>query len=248
MKEHCRNGGGGGSNQPIVLPPYGVEPRGFHAKNSFADQANLAGREARVIFDVGAHVGQTTELYLQLFPHATIHCFEPFPDSFALVVAKFARDERVRCHPHAISDRTGARRLHTFVNSATNSLLPAANAVHKYVESGQMEPAGVISVESVTIDEFCEQEHIDRIDILKLDVQGGELDALKGAKGMLAKRSVGLIYTEVVFVPVYEGQAWFYDVASVLSAHGYGLFDFYNFAYGDGWQLKWGDAIFLPKR
>jgi len=234
-------------DQPIVLPPYGVEPRGFHEKNAFADQANLIGRDAKVIFDVGAHIGETAEQYLRLFPDATVHCFEPFPDSFAQLVKKSARNDRVRCHCNAVSHRSGSSTLYTFVNSATNSLLPAAKDVDRLVEAGQMEPTGVTNANCVTIDEFCKQEQIDRIDILKLDVQGGELDALKGAEGMLARSSVVLIYTEVVFVPVYERQAWFFDVAMFLYRHGYALFDFYNFAYGGGWQLKWGDAVFLPK-
>jgi hypothetical protein len=63
---------------------------------------------------------------------------------------------------------------------------------------------------------------------------------------MLSERRVGLVYTEVLFVSVYQGQANFYDVAAYLGIHGYRFFDFYNFAYAENGQLKWGDAIFLP--
>jgi len=55
-----------------------------------------------------------------------------------------------------------------------------------------------IDVPSVTVDNFCAQSGIDHIDILKLDVQGGELLALEGTKHMLSRTAVTLIYAEVV--------------------------------------------------
>ncbi len=58
-----------------------MEERGFRKKNAFADQAGLAPH-ASVIFDVGAHKGQTTAQYRALYPKATIYPFEPYPPSF----------------------------------------------------------------------------------------------------------------------------------------------------------------------
>ena len=111
-----------------------------------------------------------------------------------------------------------------------------------------MDDTGVIKVESITIDTFCRQESIRAIDILKFDIQGGELNALRGAAGMLSNQRVQLVYAELLFVPVYQGQADFHEVASYLSRHGYRLYDFYNFSYSERGQLRWGDAIFLPSR
>jgi FkbM family methyltransferase len=230
----------------IVLPPDGVEPRGFHGKNAFAEQVNLIGQDAKVIFDVGANRGQTAERYLVLFPDAAIYCFEPFPDSYKHIVEQFSADRRVRPYPLAVSEVIGVCSFHTFTNSVTNSLLPAVSDVYRFVEAGQMENTGVLTVESITVDEFCRRESIGHVDILKLDIQGGEVKAFRGAERMLSERRVGLVYTEVLFVPVYQEQGNFYDVAAYLGIHGYRLFDFYNFAYAENGQLKWGDAIFLP--
>jgi FkbM family methyltransferase len=231
-----------------VLYPDGVEERGFHRKNAFADQFNITGGQARVIFDVGANTGQTTERYLELFPDATIYCFEPFPASYELLRRRFSEQPRVRCYRLAVSEVTGTRPFHTFTNSVTNSLLPASEHVYDFVAAGEMAVTGIIEVDSITIDEFCRRERIDRVDILKFDIQGGEAEALRGARRLLSQHAMTLIYTEVLFVPVYEGQANFYDVASFLDTYRYRILDFYNFAYGEKGQVKWGDAIFLPVR
>ncbi len=230
----------------VILPPYGAEEGGFHGKNGFADQVGLAP-DASVIFDVGAHTGQTTAQYRALYPKATIYPFEPYPPSFDECVAAFAGDRRVKPQPYAVADATGPCRLHSYTNSATNSLLPTVKDVYQYVDPGEIDGTGVVEAESITIGDFCRGERIPRIDILKLDIQGAELKALAGAAALLERRAIGIIYTEVLFVPIYQGQAWHYDIAACLARHGYRLFDFYNFTYAADGQVRWGDALFVPQ-
>jgi FkbM family methyltransferase len=220
----------------------------FHGKNSFADQFNLVGSDISAIFDIGANIGQTAERYRGLFPEATVYCFEPFPDSHAQVVGRFKQDHCVKPYRLAISDMNGLTLLHTYTNPVTNSLLPATIESTQFVEAGQMDDTGVITAESVTVDEFCRREKIKYLDIMKMDIQGGELKVLHGSSELLKARRIGLIYTEVLFLPLYQGQGWFYDIAAHLHAYGYQLFDFYNFVYAEDGQLKWGDAIFLPAK
>jgi FkbM family methyltransferase len=180
----------------IVMPPDGAAPRGFQGKNAFADQFNLIGPGARVIVDAGAHTGDSAARYLELFASARIHCFEPFPDSFARLAARFSGHNRVVPHQCALSDGPGESSFHTFVASVANSLLPAAKRIDPFVPRDQMRETGVITVQNVTLDEFCRSERINRIDILKLDIQGGELRALKGAARLLSERRVRLVYAE----------------------------------------------------
>jgi hypothetical protein len=55
------------------------------------------------------------------------------------------------------------------------------------------------------MDEFCRRQSIGHVNILKLDIQDGEVKAFRGAECMLSERRVGL------FVSVYQGQANFYE-------------------------------------
>lgn len=56
-----------------------------------------------IIFDVGAYVGDITATYRDIFPEATIYCFEPFPDSFKKL-SRLADDKFVKCYQMAICE------------------------------------------------------------------------------------------------------------------------------------------------
>lgn len=226
--------------------PYGVEARGFHGKNFLADQLRLVGENAKVIFDVGANTGQTSREYLPLFPKATIHAFEPFPDSHGALQELSRQEPRVVCHQLAIANFSGTTEFFGNRNPVTNSMLRSSDRAAELVGPGHLEAVETIEVRCTTLDEFCEQARIDSIDILKLDIQGSELRALQGASGLLSRHKAALVYAECLFVPLYEGQGWYWEIAGLLEEYGYRLFDFYNFTYADDGQLRWGDAIFLP--
>lgn len=78
-------------------------------------------------------------------------------------------------------------------------------------------PKGTIRVQVTTIDEFVDRQEIERIDVLKLDIQGAELMALRGATNTLRNMHVQVIYTESLFVPHYEGNALFHELWSFLA-------------------------------
>ena len=80
-----------------------------------------------------------------------------------------------------------------------------------------------------------------------MDIQGGELLALKGAERLLSSSSVDLIYTEVEFVQLYEGQPEIYDLTKYLANFGFVLYGLYDLHAGKNGRLSWGDAIFLPQ-
>jgi FkbM family methyltransferase len=205
------------------------------------------GSYPHVIFDVGANVGDTAERYRELFPEAEIYCFEPYPQVFAQLSARYGQSPNLHLFKLALSEQTGTASFYTFSNPVANSLLPKAPDITEVVDAQHIQDKGVIPVETITLDEFCQRQKIDHIDILKFDIQGAELKALRGAESSLRKRKIGLIYLEVQFASLYTGQAWFFDIAHYLIERGYELFDFYNFTYREDGKLKWGDALFRPR-
>jgi hypothetical protein len=103
----------------------------------------------------------------------------------------------------------------------------------------------VVKVKATTIDEFCDKEGIDHIMILKMDMQGGELLALEGAKKKLTRKAISLIFLELLFVPLYIGQAEYHQVCGLLAKFGYRLFDMYNCTYDSSGKIKWCDGLFV---
>jgi FkbM family methyltransferase len=224
----------------------GGTPR-TNRKDPFQDQRMLLSRRSvNSILDVGSNIGDTTAVYRSLFPEAVIYGFEPFPPAFDQYCRRFQRDRLVRPVRLAAAREAGTAQLYVNQNNVTNSCLPAAEEARSWAErAGDIELITSLQVSSTTVDDFRRQNGIGEIQILKMDIQGGELRALEGATESLSQGAILLVYTELLFVPLYEAQAFFYEVAMFLSRYGYTLFDVYNGTHDQSGQLKWADGLFL---
>jgi FkbM family methyltransferase len=233
-----------------VFRYFGLDVRragyGFHT-DAYDDQRSLlSGRRlVQTIFDVGANVGQSARRYRAVFPTANIHCFEPFERSFQRLQDAVGGDSQVKLHRLAISDAASTRTLFVNKSDVTNSLLPTRTESFDYIDKSMLNPVGTVEVRSTTLDIFCREAAITKIHILKMDVQGAELLSLLGASSMLSAGAIDLIYTEVSFVRLYDGQALFDDVCRHLAAHDYTLYGLYNLFSGRNGFLTQADAIFL---
>jgi hypothetical protein len=94
---------------------------GYHSWNSDDDQQRLIP-DAKMIFDVGANVGQTAKTYRRLFPSAEIWSFEPVPASYESLSFSLS-DQRFHPVPLALSDQITSTTLNIGAASITNSLL-----------------------------------------------------------------------------------------------------------------------------
>lgn len=217
--------------------------------DGFDDQAKLLSGRAQVIFDVGAHIGRTVATYRELFPGATVWPFEPFDESFQTISRRFAGDPKVRPQQLAVAEAPSTRRFFVNSESNTNSLLPAAPETGYYIRGVNLtENRRTIEVQVTTLDRFCADNNIPRIDVLKLDVQGAELLALRGAADLLRRKAISIIYAEAQFADQYQNQVWFCELWKFLREAGYDLFGLYDTWRGPGGYLYFADALFLPRR
>jgi len=113
-------------------------------------------------------------------------------------------------------------------------------AINKYMVN-----EGIISVPVVSLDEYTTAHQISRIDILKMDIQGAELLALKGGKHLLESRSIGVIYLGVSFISMYDRAPLFSAIDQYLNQVGYAFHGVYNLAYGENARVLYGDAIYV---
>lgn len=144
---------------------------------------------AKVVFDVGANVGDWAIEALQIAPEATLHCFEPGSATFAKLRQR-ALPGDVRLNPVALGAVSEERTYFVFGEGrGTNSL---------YLRDGLENNAAVgsESVPVITTDDYCAREGIERIDFLKIDVEGHEIDVLKGARQLLAAGRISVVQLE----------------------------------------------------
>jgi FkbM family methyltransferase len=224
----------------------GVERHQTLGRDHIRDIQTILGAPPRCIFDVGAHIGQTAKRFATAFPAADIYSFEPDPRSYAALEATARALPRVHPFHAALGARTGEATLFRNVYDQTNSLLPnAAGAAEFALFEEYLRPAGTEQVPITTIDAFCAEHGIRAIDVLKMDVQGYELEVLRGAAETLSGAAIPLIYTEVSFIRYYEAQPLFQHVYEFLYALDYRMVGIYESGYLTHYYQVGGNALFV---
>jgi FkbM family methyltransferase len=223
-----------------AFPPYEEVRDAFLAQKRL-----LAGGPVRTIVDGGAHLGETAARYRAAFPEAVVWSFEPAPESFERLRASVAGDPLARPVNLGLDRRPGTGTLHLNRATGTHSLFPRPASGRRYYDP-QGVPVGRAPVATTSLDTFCAERGLERVDVLKLDVQGSELAALEGAGRLLRERRIGLVYVEVLFIHHYEGAPLFHHVAAFLEGLDYTVFGLYDLVFARDGQVRFADAIFIP--
>jgi FkbM family methyltransferase len=212
----------------------------------FRDMQRLLHKFAvRGIIDGGAYHGEIALRLAGIFPAATVFAFEPAPRAFEVLKQRVRATPRIRSVNLGLSLEACSRTLYVNAQDSANSLSPVAAAGQKY-QSWQTANLGTEEVRLVSLDEWGDANAVGPIDILKLDLQGHELEALRGSVRYL-KSTVRLIYTEVEFVRIYQENCLYFEIEQFLRPLGYELYQLYNLTRGDDGQLVCGDAIFVSR-
>lgn len=203
-----------------------------------------ADQEKVVYVDGGAHDGAMAKTFSQAFEQLQVHAFEPNGDLFPALEANLADIPGTR-NQAALGASSGQMSMYINQSPMTSSLLPRSDYAEKYFdEVTRIKETRTIPV--TTLDEWYASAKPGRVDILKLDLQGYEVEALRGATQLLAD-GVRCVYAEVNFVPLYDNSALFGDVDAIMRQNGYRLFNLYNLATKEqDWQLNGADALYVP--
>lgn len=155
-----------------------------------------------------------------LFPRSRIHAFELDPVMCERMNAQAAAG--VRYHPVALAGATGRRRLYETAHPVCSSLFePQPFWCDTYHDMEVMRLKSITEIDVQTLDDFARDQALDRIDLMKMDVQGAALEILQG--GTRATAELVALVTEVDFVPLYKDQPLFADVDSHLRGRGFML-------------------------
>jgi FkbM family methyltransferase len=132
--------------------------------------AKLVAGDKPLIFDVGANVGKWAKLFLELRPDAQMFLFEPAPACQAAIAA--LRLSNAIIIPAAVGQRKETATLHTCD--------PTAEIASLYARRSSPElKFSPVEVPVVRLDDVIAELHIETVDFLKMDIEGGELDALQ---------------------------------------------------------------------
>ncbi len=205
--------------------------------------ALLRRHNVRGIIDAGASTGRISLRLLRAFPDATAYAFEPNPLYQEQLKKHAAADRRFRPQFHVLSDRAGSVTLNIAKSPGITSIFKPSRQLEQLCRDDAT-ILEAIQVDAVTIDDWAEQSGVKSVEIMKFDIQGAELMALRGAVTML-RRSTLLIYTELLFNPLYEGGTLYSEIDLFLREAGFVLFDLYKPRYDERGKLLWANGIFV---
>ena len=147
-----------------------------------------------VIFDVGANVGEFSAICLDAFSgDCIVHAFEPSPRTYALLQAHFSNRPGAapRLHNFGFSDSVRDGKLYS---SEAGSTIASVYDLENPLRPFRAEFTEIVSLS--TVDRFCGEQGIDRIDFLKLDIEGHEYAVLLGASAMLEQGRIRFLQFE----------------------------------------------------
>lgn len=207
-------------------------------RDPFRDMQRLVGRErAPVIFDVGANAGDTIESFRAVMTQAKIHAFEPSPETFRRLQDRYSAMPNLFLNGVALGAALGMAEFVEYTDPTMSSFLEPGR--DSWGEIKQR-----VQVKVSTVDEYCDERRIGSIDILKSDAQAFDLEVIKGAHRLLVDHRIHVIYMEINFSELYQGQPRVDEIFRFLADRGFVLIGLYNFHYPKG-LLGWADAVFV---
>lgn len=150
-------------------------------------QFHFRSQNPSVILDIGAHVGTYSNVFRSVYPDAMIYAIEPDMESFNIL-----KNGNYTAINELLSDVSG--KTLTFYSKKGC----ATGASYKKEIYGNHYKQDVIETQmtSISLDDLVEKYHIPKIDLIKIDTQGSELEILAGARETLKKYNPKIIAME----------------------------------------------------
>jgi FkbM family methyltransferase len=192
----------------------------------------------RVFYDIGANVGSWTLLCRALVPDSEIVAFEPMAQHVDQFRHHTSGMKRIRLLPQALGAKDEVREFYPTSYSDASSFYPLNRAGETQWNIKNEAPC---PMRVRRLDDIMEEEKLPWPDFIKLDVQGFELEVLRGAE--LALGRARWVLSEVSFKDFYEGQVLFPGLSGFLAERG---FDVYALGHSiaTGVELNTGDVLF----
>ena len=203
-------------------------------------QLHQSGYRPGVVIDCGANRGQWFGIASSVFADSDFHLIEAQSECWPALEGAALQRGRTQVHRTAVSAPGAASvRMHRGGNQVSTGAFVMTDA----------EPFDVdVSAPATTLDALLSArvQQADRA-LLKLDIEGHEIEALRGAARLLDH--VEVVVSEVRFFDVHgSGRPVFGDVMAFLATHGFALFDFASLSSRLRDQRLWlGDAVFVRR-
>ncbi len=183
---------------------------------------NMDQKSIQTIIELGSHDGRDT-LALQNHFGACIHAFECHPEMIPLARERYRGNQRIHLVDKAVWDTNGRIPFYPVVRTTENGRVidnPGASSCFRARDDyHRIYEQTVTEVESVRLEDYFAENHLDRVDLVCMDVQGAALRALVGMGDYLHK--VHYLIAEIEKKPLYHGQDLYPEIEDYLRSYGF---------------------------
>lgn len=194
----------------------------------------------RTVVDIGANRGQFSLAVRYVLPGARIVAFEPLPGPAERFREVFAGQSMVQLVEAAVGPKEGESEIHVAGRDDSSSLLPITSLQDELFPGTACN--GSASVRMTRLESAVAEADVVAPALLKLDVQGFELNALHGCEALLQQFT--WVYVECSFVELYESQALADEVVGWLRDRGFRIGGIYNLSRDRTGRAVQADFLF----
>ncbi len=202
--------------------------------------AVLKSLDCEYVVDIGANRGQFALISRKVFPKAKIVSFEPLLEPAQVFRRVFDSDPNVTLYPYAVGKVEMSSTIHIAKDDDSSSLLPITKAQSEMFPGTVEKETREVAVRPLS--QLIEPDSIPASSLLKIDVQGYELEVLQGCEDIIRKFSH--LYVECSFVELYEGQALAHQIIAWLQERNFILSGIHNLYYAKDGRAVQGDFLF----
>lgn len=163
------------------------------------------------VFDIGANIGYYTVQFGRVAgPEGQVHAFEPVRSTCSILQRNVAINDlgNVHVNRRIVSSDNQARRIHISEDATGNC-------------SVEFEQTESECVPSISMDEYCNRLGIEHVDLIKIDVEGHELEVLKGMSGLLTTGRVDHLFLEMNSDALSHANTSNAELVAFLQSFGY---------------------------
>ena len=177
----------------------------------------LSNLKIKTVLDIGANTGQFAENFLTILPDIELYCFEPIKTCYAELKQNLEHNNKVNFFNFALGNENGEKTIFHNEYSPSSSILEMNN-LHKeaFAFTEKAEPE-VITIKK--LDEITGDLNIKHPLLIKIDVQGFEMEVLKG--GLETIKLADIIIIETTFEELYSGQPLFNEIYAFFQDLGF---------------------------
>jgi len=178
-------------------------------------------KDGDVVFDIGASRGDWSAYVFSNHNFVSLYAFEPIPNVYELLEKSF-RNKNGLAYNLAFSNHIGERLFYYYADNYAHSRLSGFYDRKILKKRFRSKPEEIV-VHVDTLDNFCFKNGINKIDFLKIDTEGEELNVLKGASDLLANKAISIMQFEYGGCYI-DSKSTLYEVYNLLLEYGYFIF------------------------